>query len=86
MTQDTEAPEYHLSSVGVTRRASVSPTITSNTLSVKAGDKEAHFPETQDSASEHTIAQAAQAAPKTPNLFVVFSGLQIALFLAALDG
>lgn len=83
MTQDTEAPEYHLSSVGVTRRASVSPTITSNTLSVKAGDKEAHFPETQDSASEHTIAQA---APKTPNLFVVFSGLQIALFLAALDG
>ncbi|KAG2214383.1 hypothetical protein INT47_000939 [Mucor saturninus] len=83
MPHNIEAPEYHLSSAGVTRRASVAPTITSNTFSSKEEEKEARFPETHDSASEHTIAEN---TPKAPNLFVVFSGLQIALFLAALDG
>lgn len=83
MSQDIEALDIYLSNAGVTRKTSVAATITSNTFSEKDGADKAHFPETYDSASEHTIAQD---IPKSPNLFVVFSGLQIALFLAALDG
>lgn len=63
------------SSTGPTRRSSVAATLTSQNFEGKTSE---YFPQNAESIVE-------EEPKKKTNLFVVFSGLQLSLFLAALD-
>lgn len=86
MSQSIETKNIQPDDIGISRRASsVAATLASN-HSIDNHDKnEAKLKETDDQISEHTIADTEEKPKKKNNIFITFSGLQLALFLAALD-
>lgn len=87
-----DSKDIQINNTELSRRASVTATLASNASrtpslkdNIQLGDRS---PKEHDSSSEHTIAEqnSSEDKPKRKNnLWVTFSGLQIALFLAALD-
>lgn len=87
-----DSKNIQINNTELSRRASVTATLASHTSaapSMKDNIQQSDRPQKDhDSSSEHTIAEqnSPEEKPKRKNnLWVTFSGLQIALFLAALD-
>lgn len=81
MSPTMDNQEDHPESFGLSRRTSVAPTVASTSAPIEVGDQLKQH--NNDSNSEHTITE--EKPKRKNNLWVTFSGLQIALFLAALD-
>jgi hypothetical protein len=86
MSTNLETDDIHLENKGRSRSdSSDAVTLARYHYTDKEDNNGSKASENHDLKSEHTAADTEEKPKKKNNIFITFSGLQLALFLAALD-